>query len=121
MLLKILKKDVGKNKSITVVLCLFIALSAMLVSGAVRLLVDTQNSMNEFFNCAKTIDYVHMTTQKPDEGKLAAFVQSQEGVVAQQTQEMLGIDNANIYYGPQMEKHTRQRNGIQLCYTEYRF
>lgn len=102
MLFKFLKKDIRKNISVTVVLFLFITLAAILISSGIRLLVSTQNSIDTFFKNAKSIDYVQMVTQKPNEKELASFVQSQDGILCQQTQEMLGIDNSNIYYGRQM-------------------
>ena len=99
MLIKMLRKDLRTNKALTVTLCLFITLAAMLVAGAFSIIADMTGAMDDFFKQAKPIHYMQMVSGEVDQKAIDDFSVNHDMVTAQQTLELLGIDNNYIYYG----------------------
>lgn len=96
---RILKKDISRNKVITTTLFLFILLAAMLVSGAVNIIITLLGSMDSLFTQSNAPHYVQMHSGDFDQAEIDEFTAGQPLVKAQQTVTMLGIDGAYLYLG----------------------
>jgi putative ABC transport system permease protein len=96
---RILKKDISRNKVITATLFLFILLAAMLVSGAVNIIITLFGSMDSLFIQSKAPHYVQMHSGEIDQSAIDAFSANNPLVESQQTVTMLGINGAYIYLG----------------------
>ena len=103
MLLRILKRDILRNKSINLILCFLIILSSLLIATASEVLVETFGAMDSFFASAIPPHYMQMTTEEVNQELLEEFVSNNELVIEQQTLEMLGIDNTELYFGSVLE------------------
>lgn len=96
---RILKKDIFRNKIITATLFLFILLAAMLVSGAVNIIITLLGSMDSLFTMSHAPHYVQMHSGDLNQGEIDAFSERSPLVKSQQTVTMLGINGAYIYLG----------------------
>ena len=105
MILKMLKKDIRQNKAITIALCLFITLASMLIAGAFSIVADMLGAMDDFYEKAKPLHYMQMVTGAVDQKSIDGFSSKHELVTAQQTLELLDIDNNYIYYGDNPEPY----------------
>ena len=105
MIIKMLQKDIRQNKAITITLCLFITLASMLIAGAFSIIADMAGAMDDFFEEAKPLHYMQMVTGAIDQKAIDDFSAEHELVTAQQTSELLGIDNNYIYYGDNPEPY----------------
>jgi len=63
MLGRILKKEISRNKVITATLFLFILLAAMLVSGAVHIIITLFGSMDSLFAQSRAPHFMRMTSE----------------------------------------------------------
>lgn len=105
MFVKMLRKDIGKNKAITIILCLFVTLAAMLFAGAFSIISEMIGAMDEFYDKASPLHYMQMVTGVIDQKAIDDFSKNNHLVKVQQTLETLGIDNGNIYYGDNPEPY----------------
>lgn len=96
---RILKKDISRNKVITATLFLFILLAAMLVSGAVHIIITLYGSMDSLFALSHAPHYVQMHSGALNQEEIDAFSDNNPLVKSQQTVTMLGINGANLYLG----------------------
>ena len=96
---RILKKDFLRKKVITIVVFIFIFLSALLVSSGVNLIVETTNSLNFLFSNAKTPHFVQMHAGRLDQLAIARWAAADDRVQEQQTVEMITIDGTNLFLG----------------------
>lgn len=99
MLLKILKRDIQRNKIITVVLFIFIMLSALLVSSASHVIMELSSSLGNLLAKSNAPHFVQMHSGPLDEKVVKTFVSSSILIKDQQTIEMLGIDGSNVWLG----------------------
>ncbi|MCL1913111.1 MAG: ABC transporter permease [Eubacteriaceae bacterium] len=106
MIAKMIKKDIRQNKAIAITLCLFITLASMLVAGAFAVIAEMAGAMDDFFEAAKPLHYMQMVTGVLDQKAIDDYSAKHEMVVAQQTLELLGIDNNCIYYGDNPEPYS---------------
>lgn len=105
MLTKMLRKDIGRNKAITIILCLFVTLAAMLFAGAFSIISEMIGAMDDFYDKASPLHYMQMVAGAIDQKALDDFSKNSKLVQTQQTLETLGIDNGNIYYGDNSEPY----------------
>jgi len=96
---RILTKDISRNKVITATLFLFILLAAMLVSGAVHIIITLFGSIDSLFEQARAPHFVQMTAEEINQNEIDIFARNNPLVESQQTVILLGIDGANIYLG----------------------
>jgi len=96
---RIIKKDISRNKVITATLFLFIMLAAILVSGAVNIIITLFGSMDSLFTGSVAPHYVQMHSGDLDLEEIDSFTESNPLVKNQHTVTMLGINGANIYLG----------------------
>jgi ABC-type antimicrobial peptide transport system, permease component len=106
MLSKMIRNDIRKNKAINVILCLFITLAAMLVSGAFSIIVEMMGAMDSFFEAAQPAHYLQMVSEDFDQKAIDDFAAGNDLVKACQTAELLTIDNSYIFYGDTEQCHS---------------
>lgn len=99
MLIKILKKDFLKKKGITIVLFIFVLLSALLVASGSNMIMELVNSLNYLFTQSNAPHFVQMHAGEIDQGDIDRWASSNYLVRSQQTVEMINIDGSNIYLG----------------------
>jgi len=99
MLFKILKKDLQNKKVISIVLFIFIMLSALTLSSSSIIVVQLMASIDNLFAAADVPHYVQMHKGDIDQAEIDAFAASQANVTSQQTVKMLSIDGADLYIG----------------------
>ncbi|MBT2292939.1 ABC transporter permease [Paenibacillus albidus] len=100
MLLQIVKRDFQRNKIITLVLFIFILLSALLMAAASRMIMELSGSLNHLLAQSKAPHYVQMHAGPLDRETVQRFVSEQPLIADQQTVEMLGIDGSHLFLGP---------------------
>lgn len=96
---RIIKKDISRNKVITSTLFMFILLAAMLVSGAVNIIITLFGSMNSLFERSIVPHYVQMHSGEIDQDEIDRFAENNPLAKDQLTVTMLGINGAYIYLG----------------------
>lgn len=99
MLLHIVKKDLKRNKGITIVLFMFILLSALLAACASHILMELSGSLSNLLDKSKAPHFVQMHSGPIDSKLLQEFTATNPLVKDQQTVEMLGIDGSNVTFG----------------------
>lgn len=95
---RMIRKDLARNKVVTLTLFCFILIASLLVSGAVRIITEMTGAVDALFSHAAAPDFVQMHTGEYDQGAIDAFAAQTPIVKAQQTVEMLNIDNANLSF-----------------------
>lgn len=99
MLIKILKKDFSRNKRITIVLFMFVLLSALLVASGSNMIIELVNSLNYLFIKSDAPHFVQMHAGEIDQADIDRWASRNSLVTAQQTVETINIDGSNIYIG----------------------
>ena len=102
---KMIWKDICKNKAVTITICLFITLATMLVAGAFCIIADIKQSMDSFFQKAVPLHYMQMVSGEIDQQKIDRFSHNNPLVADQQTLELLGVDNSNLFYADSPEPY----------------
>lgn len=104
MMLRMLKNDLKRNRMITAALCGFIILAAMLVSGAITMILTLSSSMDTLLKRADAAHYSQLHAGTLEQAELDDFVwENGQLIKAQQTVELLGIGGDNIYLGDREE------------------
>ena len=109
MLFKILKKDLQNKKVISIVLFVFIMLSALTLASSSIIVTQLMNSLDSLFEQAVVPHFVQMHKGDIDQQKIDAFSSSHPLVVDQQTVKMLTIDGADLYLG---QRQTSEKNSV---------
>jgi putative ABC transport system permease protein len=99
MLFKILKKDLQNKKVISIVLFIFIMLSALTLSSSSVIIVQLMSSIDHLFANAAVPHFVQMHKGDINQAEIDAFTASQTTVTGQQTVKMISIDGAELYIG----------------------
>lgn len=121
MLIKILKKDLSKNKRITFVLFVFILISALLVASGSNMIVELFNSMNYLFVKSNAPHFVQMHAGEIDQTDIEHWASSNSLVKSQQTVEMINVDGSNIYIGNDATPETNSVMDIGFITQNYLF
>ncbi len=116
---RMLINDFRKNKLVTVVTCVFMAVSACFIGLAVLLSGSLISSIDDLMEAADTCDFLQMHTGEIDEGALARFAESEEGVEEMQVCRMLNIENGIISLNGRSLADSNQDNG--LCVQSEKF
>lgn len=96
---KILKKDLSRNKIITISLFIFILLSSLLTASSVSVFTKLSSSIDSFFENTVVPDFVQMHAGDFEQSEIDDFViKHQELVTKQQTVKLLNIKGANIFF-----------------------
>jgi putative ABC transport system permease protein len=96
---RILRKDLLRKKIITIVVFVFILLSALLVASGSNLIVDLSNALDALFATSKAPHFVQMHAGEVDQAKIDRWATANRLVQAQQTVEMITVDGSNLYLG----------------------
>ena len=99
MLFKILKKDLQNKKVISMVLLIFIMLSALTLSSSSVIIVQLMSSIDSLFANAAVPHFVQMHKGEIDQTEIDAFTASQTSVTGQQTVKMLSIGGEELFIG----------------------
>lgn len=100
MIIRMLKNDLKRNRMITAALSGFIILAAMLVSGAITIVLTLFGSMDTLLKSADAAHFSQLHADTLEQRELDDFVKENNRLIkAQQTVELLGIGGANIYLG----------------------
>ncbi|HLO29820.1 MAG TPA: FtsX-like permease family protein [Anaerolineales bacterium] len=99
MLIKILKKDFSRQKKITIVLFIFVLLSAVLVASGSNMIMELTNSLNYLFIKSDAPHFVQMHAGEIDQAAIDRWTAPNSLVERQQTVEMINIDGSNISIG----------------------
>lgn len=114
MLRNIVRKDLQKKKSISIVLFLFIMLSAFLISSGSSMMTKLVYSLEYLFNEADAPHFVQMHAGEINLRELEQWAASQPVVKKHQTVEMLTIDGGNIVIGNRNESEAGSVMDISL-------
>lgn len=101
MMKRILKKDFLKNKTISITLFLFIALSSFLVANSFHMTMELTNSLNALFTKSDAPHFVQMHAGEIDQPAIDEWSAANDVVKQEQTVKMLNIDTSNIDFGQQ--------------------
>ncbi|MGC9312544.1 MAG: ABC transporter permease, partial [Sediminispirochaetaceae bacterium] len=83
----------------SLVIFLFIMLSALLLATGSNLVVELSNSLNALFENARAPHFVQMHAGELDQGGIDRWSAAQELVREQQTVEMINIDGSALFLG----------------------
>jgi len=98
MLFRIVKKELRKQKSINIMVGLFILLSGLLIASGTTILVDTTSSIQALFTKAKPPHFVQMHASDMNKGEIESFAHEHDNVQAFQISEILLIDSSILNY-----------------------
>ena len=101
MLLKILKKDIKRNKIITATLFMFITLAIMLVVSATSIIMELAGSMDNLFQQTNVPHLVQMHTGEINRQEIIDYATTQEDIESYQIVEMLNVDGTSLTIGNQ--------------------
>lgn len=93
---KILKNDLKRKKTATVVLFIFIFISSSLVSSGTNLITEIIITLDNFFQTASVPDFIQMHSGKLDKDQVKNFVSSENAVKKYQISEMISIEGEKI-------------------------
>ncbi len=99
MLIRLLRKDLRRNRAAMAVLFACITLSALMISGAAGIAAELAGSLSSFFEKAAAPHYVQMTTGLADQAEVEAFAMSTPLVDQQQTAVLLNFGGSSIFLG----------------------
>lgn len=100
MFIRMLKNDLKRSRVITATLFLFILLAAMLVSGAVSIILTLSGSMDTLLEKSSVPHLCQLHAGAIDQSELDEFTRQHDDLIkSQQTVELLGINGAAIYIG----------------------
>ncbi|WP_105619069.1 ABC transporter permease [Vallitalea okinawensis] len=97
MIIKILKKDIVRNKVITAAVFIFITLSALLMASGSNMLIDLGNSLDYLFEASNAPHFVQYHTGEFDQVAINDWSFSNISIKQQQTSEMINIEGSKIY------------------------
>lgn len=103
VLLKILRRDLQKKKSITGVLFLFVFLAAILIACGTGMISKLFQSMDYLFMKAETPHFVQMHAGEINKQEIEEWAMNHLLVSKQQTVEMLNIDGTKLLLGNKQE------------------
>lgn len=101
MLLKILNKDIKRNKIITATLFMFITLAIMLVVSATSIIMELAGSMDNLFQQTNVPHLVQMHTGEINRQEIIDYASTQEDIESYQIVEMLNVDGTSLTIGNQ--------------------
>ncbi len=106
LLLNLVRKDFKGNRAITIALAVFLILSALLMSGGLRVAGTMISSLNGLNKLAVPPEYLQMHKGTYDEEEFENFVETHDYIKDSLIVNMLDISNAKIIYqGETLEKY----------------
>ena len=98
LLIKLVYKDLQRNRVITAALALFLTMSILFMAGGLRVTGTMISSMNGLDEIAKPPDYLQMHKGEYNEADFIRFAESQDSVEDALIVKMLTVRNANIVF-----------------------
>lgn len=99
LILKILKKDFLRQKSITLVVFALIMISAMLFAGGSGLIVQLTGALDSLFESSRAPHFVQMHAGEINKSAIKKWSLATPHVKEQQTVEMISIDGSALFLG----------------------
>ncbi|WP_391571191.1 ABC transporter permease [Cohnella sp.] len=113
MLIRMLRRDWLRNKSISAALLVFIALSALLASSGANMIAELSNSLGALFAKSGVPHYVQMHAGEVDRAYIDRWARDNSLVRQHQTAEMIRIEDAHLALG---DKSTVGSGGVMDHY-----
>lgn len=98
MIYKIIKNDLLKKKMIMGAVFIFIMLSALLIAGGSRMLIDLSNSIAALFEKSSSAHFIQMHAGEIRQDEILRWSQENEKVKNEQIAEMINIDGSKIFF-----------------------
>lgn len=112
MKLKMIRKDISRNRAITATTILFIAAAAMLVSLAAGLAISLSGSIDRLMEDARTPHFMQMHSGDFSRDGLETFANQDTNVADFQVMEFLNVDSSQIMLGNNPLTGSLQDNGF---------
>jgi len=106
MIFKILKRDLLKKKVIISAVFIFIMISALLMAGGSRMIIELNNSLDYLFEKSSAPHFVQYHSGKIDQQEIESWSADNDLIKKEQTGAMLNIDGSRIFINSQSEKDT---------------
>lgn len=106
MIFKILKRDLLKKKVIISAVFIFIMISALLMAGGSRMIIELNNSLDYLFEKSSAPHFVQYHSGQIDQQEIESWSANNALVKREQTGAMLNIDGTKIFINNQSEKDT---------------
>ncbi|WP_324825825.1 ABC transporter permease [Sinanaerobacter sp. ZZT-01] len=119
MYFRIIRNDIKKSKLINIIMMLFIASAAMLVSLAAVLTVNLFGSIDTLMTRAETPHFMQMHSGTIDRSRLELFAEQNGNVEKLQIAEFLNIDGAEITIGENSLAGSVQDNGLSTQSSDF--
>ncbi|WP_096187078.1 FtsX-like permease family protein [Evansella halocellulosilytica] len=103
MLLKMLLNDLRRNKRISIILFIFMMLSALLIASGSSMIIKLVDSMEQLFTKADAPHYVQMHAGELDQVAINEWSDEHPLVDKRQIVEMVNIDRTNLMFGASRE------------------
>lgn len=97
MIFRMAQRDIVRNRILTLTLIAFISLSSFLMASATTMVVHLFTSIEQFFQQAKAPHFVQMHAGPINQQQIEAFVMEHPFVEAQQTVDMLTIEQTQLF------------------------
>lgn len=97
MIYKIIKNDLLKKKVIMTAVFIFIMLSALLIAGGSRMIIDLNNSIESLFEKSSAAHFIQSHSGELKQEAIAAWSQKNEKVKRFQTAEMINIEGSKVF------------------------
>jgi putative ABC transport system permease protein len=105
LLFELIRKDIMRNKVVTIVLVLFLVLSSLLLASGLQVTGTMISSLNGLDRLAQPPDYLQMHKGEFDEGGLNQFIAAHPEIQKSQVIKARNIGNINLVYrGETLEK-----------------
>lgn len=116
---RLIRKDIARNRAVSLVIVLFITAASALLSLAATLFADLSGAVDQLMQDAKTPHFMQMHSGEIEISGLEAFVRETSDVEDFQVMEFLNIDNARMVLGDHSLDGNIQDNGF--CTQSSRF
>ena len=114
MYTRTIRNDILRNIAITLIMMIFIAAAAMLVSLAAILVVNLSGAIDTLMTQAKTPHFMQMHSGEMDSARLADFVEEHREIADYQVLEFLNVDGAQIRFAEGSLAGSVQDNGFSV-------
>ncbi|WP_107942848.1 FtsX-like permease family protein [Metasolibacillus fluoroglycofenilyticus] len=94
---RMIQRDIARNPMMTLTLAVFILFSSVLMANASTMIVHLFISVEQFFQQAKAPHFVQMHAGPINQQQIEAFVMQHPFIEAQQTVDMLTIDQTQLF------------------------
>lgn len=98
MIYKIIKNDFLKKKLIMTAVFIFIMLSALLIAGGSRMLIDLNNSIEALFEKSSTAHFIQSHSGDLNQEEILAWSRNNDKVKNVHIAEMINIDGSKLFF-----------------------